>query len=62
MLNFIKNDHNTIVKCRLGSGGAVSLAIGSWQSFGGGSRDEVVKYWLFYIRITNKLLTAEETE
>ena len=50
MFCFITNNHEVIVKCRWGSGGPVSSAVGSWRSLGGssgGKRPE--KFWSFYI-------------
>ena len=34
---FVTSDLRIIVKCRWGSGGSVSSAVGSWRSLGGGS-------------------------
>ena len=38
MFCFMTNDDEVIVKCRWGSGKAVSSAVGSWRSIGGSSR------------------------
>ena len=37
MIYFKKNDCKIIVKCRWGSGGALSSAVSSWWSLGVGS-------------------------
>ena len=50
MLYFMTNDHEVIVKCKWGSGGVVSSAVGSWQSLSSGSLGkDPEKFWSFYI-------------
>ena len=52
---WIKTEFLNVVKCRWGSGGAVSSATGSWQSPAGGSEAKASeKSWPFYIWMTKK--------
>ena len=44
----ITSNPEIIVKCRWGSGGAVSSAVGSWWSLGGGSGSKKPENFLFF--------------
>ena len=48
MFYFIKSNPEIIVKCRWGSGGAVSSAVGSWRSLGGCSRSKGPEKFYFF--------------
>ena len=53
----MKNDHEIIVKCKWGSGYAVSSAAGSWLSPGGVSGGKTHEnFWPFFIFRTNEKL------
>ena len=55
MIYFKKNHHEIVVKCRWGSGGALSSAVSSWPSHGAGSGGkDAEKVWSFYILRANK--------
>ena len=55
MIYFKKNHHEIIVKCRWGSGGALSSAGSSWRSHELRSRGkDSEKVWSFYILRANK--------
>ena len=62
MFYFMTNDHQIIVKYRLGSGCAVSSAVGSWRNLCGDSVGKGPEnFWSFYIWKANKYLKIEET-
>ena len=44
---FITSDLRIIVKCRWGSGGSASSAVGSWRSLGGAQGEKVLKNYTF---------------
>ena len=55
MFHFMTNDPEVVVKCRWGSGGAVSSAVSSRQSLGRGSGGKTPeKYGSFSICRANK--------
>ena len=55
MIYFKKNNYEIIVKCRWGSGGALTSTVSPWRSLGGGSRGKgSEKVWSFYNWRANK--------
>ena len=45
---FITSDLKIIVKCRWGSGGSTSSAVGSWRSLGRGSGSKISEKLYFF--------------
>ena len=55
MIYFKTNDHEITVKCKWGSGGALSSTVSLWRSIGVGSGGKgSEKFCSFYIRRANK--------